>query len=162
MMSTIQQNNYEMLWDALEGLDLDALKAATDPFKEITDVLDVLFEHEREVEMPTKCEEFFNKFGRTKGETLQAYLVRHASEVKNMREVGVDLPDLLAGWHMLIRATTPNWMLPQAKALCQGRLETARVRSALLKMFGGDSKPSPKDLHRPARGRHEEEHMAEA
>ena len=97
MMSTIQQNNYEMLWDALEGLDLDALEAATDPFKEITDVLDVLFEHERDVETP---EEFFNEFGRARGGTLQAYLVRHASEVKKMREVGVDLPDLSVGWHM--------------------------------------------------------------
>eukprot|EP00913_Durusdinium_trenchii_P000385 g353.t1 len=63
-----------------------------------------------------------------------------------MNEVKVQIPNLLAGWHLMTRAGVPKWTHVQIKALCQGELEYEKVQKALMKMFGGDHKPNTKDL----------------
>ena len=137
-------------WDATEQLNLDEVEAASDPFKPIFTLLDRLYQHEEDVELPARCEEFFQEFGRLKNEEMQAYLLRHATLNKKLREVGIALPDLLAGWHLLTRAGVPKWTHLQVKALCGGTLEYQKVAQALLKVFGGDHRPNVKDLFRSA------------
>ena len=66
--------------------------------KPIVAVLDKLFQHEEEVELPERCQEFFEKFNRERGEELQAYLARHQTMLKKLKEFQVDIPPLLAGW----------------------------------------------------------------
>ena len=71
---------------------------------------------------------------------------------KKMAEVGVDIPDLLDGWHMLSRAGVPKWTHLQVKGLCSGELVYAKVTQALLKLFGGDHKPNARDLFKVGAG----------
>eukprot|EP00913_Durusdinium_trenchii_P002397 g2213.t1 len=63
-----------------------------------------------------------------------------------MKEVKINIPSPLAGWHLLTRAAVPRWTHVQVKALCQGELEYDRVQKALMKMFGGDHRPNVKDI----------------
>eukprot|EP00913_Durusdinium_trenchii_P004613 g4282.t1 len=79
-------------------------------------------------------------------EEMQAYLVRHRTMMTKMNEVKVQVPNLLAGWHLMTRSGVPKWTHVQIKALCQGKLEYEKVQKALMKMFGGDHKPNAKDL----------------
>ena len=141
VMSQLQ----DVAWDAAESIDYDDIELDADPFAPIKKVLDLLFQHEEEVELPERCQEFFEQFSRGKNEELQAYIVRHQSLLKKLKELQVDVPPLLAGWHMLSRAGVPRWTHPQVKALCGGDLNVKSVAKAMTRMFGGDSKPNAKD-----------------
>ena len=44
---------------------------------------------------------------RLPNETVQKYVVRHATAVKKMREGRIEMPDQLAAWHMLSRTGVP-------------------------------------------------------
>ncbi|CAL1173933.1 unnamed protein product [Cladocopium goreaui] len=135
----------DVAWEATEGLDYDDMELSDDPFKPLLVVLDKLFQHEEEVELPERCQEFFEKFARERGEELQAYLVRHQSMLRKLKELQVDIPPLLAGWHLLQRSGVPRWTHVQVKAMCNGDMSVDRVSKALIRMFGGDSKPNAKD-----------------
>ena len=139
-------------WEAAEQLNIDDIEADSDPFRPILMLLDRLYQYEEDVELPSRCEEFFQEFSRMKGEEMQAYLIRHATLRKKMLEVKVEVPDLLAGWHLLSRAGVPKWTHLQVKSLCGGVLSYQKVAQALLKMFGGDHKPNAKDLFRGSGG----------
>ena len=141
VMSQLQ----DVAWDAAESIDYDDIELDPDPFKPIKKVLDVLFQHEEEVELPERCQEFFEQFSRDKGEELQAYLVRHQTLMRKLKDLKVEIPPLLAGWHMLTRPGIPRWTHPQVKALCGGDLNVQSVAKAMTRMFGGDSKPNSKD-----------------
>ena len=132
-------------WDATEGIDYDDVELAENPFDVIRQTLDLLYQHEDEVELPERCQEFFEQFKREKGEELQAYIVRHQTMLRKLKELQVEVPPLLAGWHMLNRAGVPRWTHPQIKALCGGELNVKGVAKAMTRMFGGDSKPNLKD-----------------
>lgn len=67
---------------------------------------------------------------------MQAYLIRHATMMKKMKEVKAEIPPLLAGWHLLTQAGVPKWTHAQAKALCGGDLKYEDVSKALTRMFG--------------------------
>ena len=135
-------------WEAAEQIDLDQIELEEEPFRPIFRMLDGLYQYEDLIEVPSRCEEFFQEFGRLKNEDLQAYIVRHGTIMRKMREVNVAIPDLLAGWHLLTRAGVPKWTHVQVKSMCGGELEYGKVGQALVRMFGGDSKPNPKDLAR--------------
>ena len=135
----------DVAWEATEGLDYDDMELSDDPFKPLLVILDRLFQHEEEVELPERCQEFFEKFARERGEELQAYLVRHQSMLRKLKELQVDIPPLLAGWHLLQRSGVPRWTHVQVKAMCNGDMSVDRVSKALIRMFGGDSKPNAKD-----------------
>lgn len=153
VMSQLQDS----AWDATEGVDYDDIELAENPFEPIRSTLDLLYQHEEEVELPERCQEFFEQFSREKGEELQAYLVRHQTMLRKLKELHVDVPPLLAGWHLLSRSGVPRWTHPQVKALCGGELTVKSVARAMTRMFGGDSKPNMKD----AVLRGGEVHMAE-
>ena len=135
----------DVAWDATESIELDDIELSENPFKPIVKVLDALFQHEEEVELPERCQEFFEQFQRERQEELQAYLVRHQSMLKKLKDLQVDIPPLLAGWHLLMRSGIPRWTHPQVKSMCGGQLTTEKVSRALTQMFGGDSKPNSKD-----------------
>ena len=132
-------------WDATESIDYDDVELAENPFTPVRDMLDLLYQHEEEVELPERCQEFFEQFSREKGEELQAYIVRHQSMLRKLKELQVEVPPLLAGWHLLSRSGVPRWTHPQVKAMCNGTLNVKSVSQALVRMFGGDSKPNARD-----------------
>ena len=148
-------------WEATEHLDLEALETSEKPFDLITKLLDGLYQYEELVEVPSRCEEFFQDFSRNKGEDMQSYLVRHMTMMKRMKEVKVEIPKLLAGWHLLTRSGVPKWTHVQVKSMCGGELDYDKVSLALMRMFGGDHRPNPKDLNRQGRDEafYEEEQM---
>ena len=45
-------------------------------------------------------------------EELQAYLIRRATLLKHMKQVKVEVPTLLSGWHLLTRPGVPLWTQP--------------------------------------------------
>ena len=137
---------HDVAWDATEQLSFDEVEAATDPFKLVFRLLDELYQYEDLIEVPSRCDEFFSDFSRKKGEELQAYLIRHRTLLKRMREVNVEVPPLLSGWHLLTRAGVPRWTHVQIKAMCSGDLEYEKVGKALIRMFGGDHVPNARDL----------------
>ena len=135
-----------LAWEATESIDYTALESSAQPFKPIYKVLDDIYQYQEEIEVPARCEEFFGEFSRMKNEEMQAYLIRHKTMLAKMKEVKINIPSPLAGWHLLTRAAVPRWTHVQVKALCQGELEYDRVQKALMKMFGGDHRPNVKDI----------------
>ena len=154
VMSQLQDS----AWDATEGNDYDDIELSENPFLPIRQTLDLLFQHEEEVELPERCQEFFEQFAREKNEELQAYIVRHQTMLRKLKELKVEVPPLLAGWHMLSRAGVPRWTHPQIKALCGGELNMKNVAKAMTRMFGGDSRPNMKDSALSGNGIHLAEH----
>ena len=135
----------DVAWDATDSIELDDIEFADDPFKPIVKVLGALFQHEEEVELPERCQEFFEQFQRERQEELQADLARHQPMLKKLKDLQVDVPPLLAGWHLLMRAGIPRWTHPQVKSMCNGELAKEKVACALTRMFGDDSTPNFKD-----------------
>ena len=78
-------------------------------------------------------------------EQLQAYLVRHQTMLKKLKDLNVDVPPPLARWHLLMRAGIPRWIHPQVKRMCNVELTTEKVSRALARMFGADTTPNAKD-----------------
>ena len=72
------------------------------------------------MELPARCDNFFQRFAKKKNETMQEYLARHATESKKLRDVKNDIPSQLAGWHLLTRAAIPPWTDVQVKTMCTG------------------------------------------
>ncbi len=102
-------------WDATESIDYDDVELADNPFIPVRDMLDLLYQHEEEVELSERCQGFFEQFSREKGEELQAYVVRHQSMLRKLKELQVEVPPLLAGWHLLSRSGVPRWTHPHIR-----------------------------------------------
>ena len=126
-------------------------------------MLDGLYQYEELVEVPSRCEEFCQEFFRNRGEDMQSYLVRHMAMMKRMKQINVEIPKLLAGWHLLTHARVPKWTHVQVKSMCGGELDYDKVSLTLMRMFGRDHRPNPKDLqrHRREKAFHEEEQAAD-
>ncbi|CAK0860309.1 unnamed protein product, partial [Prorocentrum cordatum] len=134
-------------WDACDEISFERMDTS-EAFEEIFDKLDVLYRYTQEVELPGRCDGFFGEFSRQPKETLNAYVLRHGKELTKLREAGLELPDLLAGWHMMTRAAIPQWQVPNLKALCNNRLTVQVVTESLNTMFGGNSVAHKKDIDR--------------
>ncbi|CAK0840096.1 unnamed protein product [Prorocentrum cordatum] len=132
-------------WDACDEISFERMGTA-EAFEEIFEKLDVLYRYTQEVELPGRCDGFFREFARQPKETLNAYVLRHGKGLTKLREAGLELPDLLAGWHMMTRAAIPQWQVGNHKALCNNRLTVQVVTESLKTMFGGDSVAHKKDL----------------
>lgn len=95
----------DVAWDATEHLSFGQVKRAQEPFKRIFKLLDKLYQYEGLIEVPSRCDGFFivlSEFQRGKGEELQTYIIRR-------RDLLVDIPPLVSGWHLLTRAVSPRW-----------------------------------------------------
>ena len=55
-------------WEAAEQLSLEEIESSSDPFRPILKLLDRLYQYEEDVELPARCEEFFQGFSRQRGE----------------------------------------------------------------------------------------------
>ena len=141
----------DVVWETAEQLDLTDIELDENPFNPLFELLDQIFQREDLIEVPSRCEEFFAEFYREKSEEMKAYLMRHRTLMKKLKEVGVEVPKLLGGWHLLSRSGIPKWMFVQIKTMCNGELEYEKVAKALLRVFGGDHKPNAKDLARSSR-----------
>ena len=141
----------DVVWEAAEQLDLGEVESSENPFSPLFQLLDQIFQREDLIEVPNRCEEFFAEFHREKGEEMQANLMRHRTLMKKLKEVQVEVPKLLGGWHLLSRSGIPKWMFVQIKTMCNGELEYEKVAKALLRVFGGDHKPNSRDLARGAK-----------
>ena len=141
-------NLQDIAWNATKQLKFDEIENAIDPFLPLMKMLDELYQYEDLIEVPSRRAEFFSEFQRNKGEELQAYIVRHRTILKRMKEVAVNVPPLLSGWYLLTRAGIPRWTHVQVKSMCDGDLDYDKVAKALIRMFGGNSKPNPRDLNK--------------
>ena len=94
-----------LAWDAAsEQLDLQEIE----PFKPVLKLVDGLYQYEEKIEVSVRCENFFQLFTRNRGEDMQAYLIRHKTQMKKLKEIGIEIPSLLAGWHLLTRSGAPK------------------------------------------------------
>ena len=137
------------LFDKLEAITLEKLEQPT-AFDEILKILDMHFQYAIEVKQPEKIEKFIQNFRRLKGEHLNQYLLRHQQEVRTLREHEVDLPQSFLAWHVLHRSCIPEWQVPSVRSLAPTKPTVEEVGQALIRMFGPDHKPHPKDIHRTA------------
>ncbi len=100
------------------------------------------------MEAPARCAEYFEKFARGNDETLNEYEVRELEVRSRLRDVGVIVPDVVAGWIVLSRAGIPHWQEPNVRARCRGRITPEHVHEALKQLYGGDHRPERRDVKR--------------
>ena len=53
-------------WEVTDQLNLEEIENAEDPFGLLLSLLDRLFQHDEDVELLARCEEFFQDFSRLK------------------------------------------------------------------------------------------------
>ena len=147
----------DVAWDATEQLSFDEVERSDAPFRLVFRLLDDLYQYEGLIEVPSRCDEFFSEFQRNKGEEL----IPHRTLLKRMKEVNVEVPPLLSGWHLLTRAGVPRWTHVQLKAMCGGDMDYEKVSKALVRMFGGDHRPNARDLGRAVPSNAKEENYYE-
>ena len=134
-------------WDACEAIDLNLLEGPQ-AFLHIRKALDGLYQYDETVEIPQRCEEFFQLFCRHHNETLQQYILRHQQMLTKMREIQVPVPEAMAAWHLLTRSAIPKWQEPTVRAAVSHQLTVQTVTERLKMMFGADSRPHAKDVAR--------------
>ena len=134
-------------WDATKHLDL-AVVESSGGFQAILSALDKLYQYDDTVEAPARCAEYFEKFARRNDETLNEYEVREREVRTRLKDVGVIVPEIVAGWIVLSRAGIPHWQEPNVRAICRGKLTPEGVHDALKQLFGGDHKPERRDARR--------------
>ena len=137
--------------ELIESIDFDDMELQADNIEYVIKLLDKSFKYGQEVELPVRCEDYFHRFSRQKNEPMQQYVLRHSAEHRKLKEAGIDIPDAPAGWHLFSRSAIPPWTEVQVKTMCFGDLQIDKVSEALLKIFGPDHVPNPKDLARVAR-----------
>ena len=77
-----------------------------------------------------------------------AHASRRGQELSKLREAGLELPDLLAIWHLMTGAAMPKWQIPNLTALRNHRLSVQVVTESLKTTFGGDITANKKDVDR--------------
>ena len=111
-MGTLQ----ESFWALSEKVDLDVLDTPQ-AFDHLIKLLDVHFKYETAVEVPDKQEKYFSTFMRKKGETLQDCILCHDQQDAQLEQLGVMLPALTRGWHLLQRAAIPDGKMPLVRTI---------------------------------------------
>ena len=97
------------------------------------------FQHEEEVELPERCQEFFEAFSREKNGA--GSFSGEASDVAAEAEGAEGGGTAIVG----SRSGVPRWTHRQVKAMCGGELNVEKVAKALTRIFGGDSTLNAKD-----------------
>lgn len=68
------------------------------------------------VELLGRRDEFFMEFVHLPKENLRGYCLRYHKERRKLREAGLEIHDLLAGWHLMRRAAILAWQEPSLRA----------------------------------------------
>ncbi len=84
--------------------------AAVSPrgFDWILKALDQLYQYDDTVKAPAQCAEYFGKSARRNDDNLNEYEIRDREVRTRLRDVGVIVPDLVAGVSALSRAGLPR------------------------------------------------------
>ena len=116
-----------MFASALQGQAFQAVQElstedmeAEDGLEKIRKVLDKFYQYDETVEGPQRCEEYFERFHRKAGETLNEYELREREHRKKLKEIGIEIPEYLAGWVCLSRAGIPKFQEPLVKSMLHG------------------------------------------
>ena len=136
-------------WEATKYLDLAEVEKPHG-FDLIIKALDKLHRYDDSVEAPMRCTDYFEKFARKPGETINEFQVRERDMRHRLSEVGIDLPEAVSGWIVLSRSGIPAWQEPQVRALCGGTLTPDRVFESLKQLYGGDHQAERRDARRAA------------
>ncbi|CAK0816650.1 unnamed protein product [Prorocentrum cordatum] len=136
--------------EATEDIDLDQLESE-DAFKPLFQVLDEYYKYDNQTELPARTDQFFGKFARQDKETMKLYCLRHKRELRKLKEVGMEIPDMLAGWHLLSRAAVPPSGAAQVRSQCANGLSWISVKKALLDTYGAEAVPDKRDVKRVER-----------
>ena len=67
----------KVMWDALEMEKIEQVEVESKPMDVIRRIFDKQFHYDMNLELPVRANNYFNRFFRTQGETLQAYIARH-------------------------------------------------------------------------------------
>ncbi|CAK0858250.1 unnamed protein product [Prorocentrum cordatum] len=136
--------------EATEDIDLDQLESEG-AFKPLFQVLDEHYKYDNQTELPARTDQFFGKFARQDKETMKLYCLRHKRELRKLKEVGMEIPDMLAGWHLLSRAAVPPSGAAQVRSQCASGLSWMSVKKALLDAYGAEAVPDKRDVKRVER-----------
>ena len=143
LLNQIQEHHF---WLA-ESMDYERLENE-EPFKVVMDLLDTGFKYAPEIEIPSRCVNFFHSFFRNKDEMLERYVVRHATELKLLEDLGCQLPEQLRLWHFLSRGGFPEQTWPAIRGLMGADHTLSKAVKAVQKMFGAESHPDVKELEK--------------
>ena len=143
LLNQVQEHHF---WLA-ESMDYERLETE-EPFKVVLDLLDTGFKYAPEIEIPSRCVNFFHSFFRGKDEMLERYVVRHATELKLLEDLGCQLPEQLRLWHFLSRGGFPETTWPAIRGLMGADHTLSKAVKAVQKMFGAESYPDVKELEK--------------
>ena len=140
-------------WRLVEDYDLNDVEKP-DSFDRLIKLLDVHFEYDSKVQLPSDFDGYFT-MSRRSGQTLLSYVTEHGELHKKLERHGVSLPNKVQGWFLLRQAglTREQRQLVTLKA---PGLEVNKITLYLL--FGQDYKSlaaPPRDhrWHRAGKGR---------
>ena len=143
LLNQVQEHHF---WLA-ESMDYERLETE-EPFKVVLDLLDTGFKYAPEIEIPGRCVNFFHSFFRGKDEMLERYVVRHATELKLLEDLGCQLPEQLRLWHFLSRGGFCETTWPAIRGLMGADHTLSKTVKAVQKMFGAESYPDVKELEK--------------
>lgn len=69
-----------------------------------------------------------------------------SNNIEKIKDLNVDVPPLLAGWHLLLRAGILRWIFPQVKSMYKGELTTEKISRTLTRIFGNNNTLSIKNI----------------
>ena len=118
-----------------------SLLETDEAFKPLFAVLDAYYKDDNQTELPARTDQFFGKFARQDKESMKLYCLRHQRDIRKLKEVGMEIPDMLAGWHLLTRAAIPPSGAAQVRSQCVDGLSWQKVKKALLDTYGADVTP---------------------
>ncbi|CAK0862702.1 unnamed protein product [Prorocentrum cordatum] len=133
--------------EATGEIDLDLLET-DEAFRPLFKVLDEYYKYDNQTELPARTDQFFGRFARQEKESMKLYCLRHQRDIRKLREVGMEIPDMLAGWHLLTRAAIPPSGAAQIRSQCVDGLSWQKVKKALLDTYGAEGLPDKRDIKR--------------
>ncbi|CAK0898302.1 unnamed protein product, partial [Prorocentrum cordatum] len=133
--------------EATEEIDLDLLET-DEAFRPLFKVLDEYHKYDNQTELSARTDQFFGRFARQEKESMKMYCLRHQRDIRKLKEVGMEIPDMLAGWHLLTRAAIPPSGAAQVRSQCVDGLSWQKVKKALLDTYGAEGLPDKRDIKR--------------
>ncbi|CAK0791252.1 unnamed protein product [Prorocentrum cordatum] len=133
--------------EATEEIDLDLLET-DEAFRPLFKVLDEYYKYDNWTELPARTDQFFGRFARQEKESMKLCCLRHQRDLRKLKEVGMEIPDMLAGWHLLTRAAIPPSGAAQVRSQCVDGLSWQNVKKALLDTYGAEGLPDKRDIKR--------------
>ncbi|CAK0883894.1 unnamed protein product [Prorocentrum cordatum] len=136
--------------EATEEIDLGLLET-DDAFRPLFKVLDEYYKCDNQTQLPARTGQIFGRFARQDKESMKLCCVRHQRDLRKLKEVGMEIPDMLAGWRLLTRAAILPSGAAQVRSQCVDGLSWQKVGKALLDACGAEGLPDKRDIKRVER-----------